>query len=70
MTNTDATLPTSNQGGVAGDYDYTIDTTAGEADEHDQPALELVPDDDDRGGGAGADRRRHRRRRASTPASR
>jgi LmbE family N-acetylglucosaminyl deacetylase len=43
VTNTDASLPTSNQGGTAGDYDYAIVTTAGSATSTTKPALELVP---------------------------
>ena len=43
VTNTDDTLPTSNQGGVAGDYDYTIRTTTGSGESTSAPALELVP---------------------------
>jgi LmbE family N-acetylglucosaminyl deacetylase len=43
VTNTDASLPTSNQGGDAGDYDYTIVTTAGATTSETHPALELVP---------------------------
>ena len=43
VTNTDATLPTSNQGGVAGDYDYTIRTTTESGESTSAPALELVP---------------------------
>ena len=43
VTNTDASLPTSNQGGTAGDYDYTIVTTAGSTTSTTKPALELVP---------------------------
>ncbi|MDL4821681.1 sugar-binding protein [Actinomadura opuntiae] len=44
VTNTDASLPTSNQGGSGGDYDYTITTTpsSGPADVE-TAALELVP---------------------------
>jgi LmbE family N-acetylglucosaminyl deacetylase len=42
--NTDTSLPTSNQGGTAGDYDYTISTTAqGAATDVSSAALELVP---------------------------
>ena len=42
--NTDASLPTSNEGGTAGDYDYTITTTAeGAATDVSPAALELVP---------------------------
>jgi LmbE family N-acetylglucosaminyl deacetylase len=40
VTNTDATLPTSNAGG---DYDYTIETTSNGASSTTRPALELVP---------------------------
>ena len=43
VTNTDASLPTSNQGGNAGDYDYRIVTTANGTQSSTQPALELVP---------------------------
>lgn len=44
VTNTDKSLPTSNQGGSGGDYDYTITTTntSGAPDVR-KPALELVP---------------------------
>jgi len=42
--NTDASLPTSNEGGTAGDYDYTVSTTAeGAATDVSAAALELVP---------------------------
>jgi hypothetical protein len=42
--NTDTSLPTSNQGGTAGDYDYTISTTTqGGATDVANAALELVP---------------------------
>ena len=42
--NTDTSLPTSNQGGSGGDYDYTISTTADGAVTGVSPAaLELVP---------------------------
>jgi LmbE family N-acetylglucosaminyl deacetylase len=43
--NTDAALPTSNQGGSGGDYDYTITTTnsSGAAPDVRKAALELVP---------------------------
>ncbi len=44
VTNTDDTLPTSNQGGTAGDYDYTITTTTADATAQSGAALELVPD--------------------------
>ena len=43
VTNTDDTLPTSNQGGVAGDYDYTIETTSEAGTATSAAALELVP---------------------------
>jgi LmbE family N-acetylglucosaminyl deacetylase len=43
VTNTDASLPTSNQGGNGGDYDYEIVTTADGTQSSTQPALELVP---------------------------
>ncbi|MDN3351674.1 sugar-binding protein [Actinomadura sp. DC4] len=40
----DASLPTSDQGGTAGDYDYTITTTVqGAATDTSHAALELVP---------------------------
>ena len=42
--NTDTSLPTSNQGGTTGDYDYTISTTTqGGATDVTNAALELVP---------------------------
>ncbi|MEU6036482.1 sugar-binding protein [Actinomadura sp. NPDC047616] len=42
--NTDASLPTSNQGGANGDYDYTITTTGSSgAPDVQKAALELVP---------------------------
>ncbi|HEX2316399.1 MAG TPA: sugar-binding protein [Thermomonospora sp.] len=42
--NTDTSLPTSNQGGVGGDHDYTITTTNGTGSPDVQrAALELVP---------------------------
>jgi LmbE family N-acetylglucosaminyl deacetylase len=42
--NTDASLPTSNDGGTDGDYDYTISTTAQDASTSvSDAALELVP---------------------------
>ncbi|KAB2339510.1 sugar-binding protein [Actinomadura rudentiformis] len=42
--NTDASLPTSDQGGVNGDHDYTITTTSGSAPpDVRKAALELVP---------------------------
>jgi LmbE family N-acetylglucosaminyl deacetylase len=43
VTNTDPSLPTSNQGGNGGDYDYSIVTTANGTTSSTQPALELVP---------------------------
>ncbi|WP_131736314.1 sugar-binding protein [Actinomadura roseirufa] len=44
VTNTDASLPTSNQGGTGGDYDLTITTTsASGAPDVQKGALELVP---------------------------
>ncbi len=43
VTNTDKDLLTSNQGGVAGDYDYTIRTTTATAESTSVAALELVP---------------------------
>jgi LmbE family N-acetylglucosaminyl deacetylase len=43
VTNTDASLPTSNQGGVNGDYDHTIRTTSDGATSGTAAALELVP---------------------------
>jgi LmbE family N-acetylglucosaminyl deacetylase len=45
VTNTDASLPTSNQGGTGGDYNYTITTTnsSGGAPGVQNAALELVP---------------------------
>jgi LmbE family N-acetylglucosaminyl deacetylase len=43
VTNTDASLPTSNQGGNNGGYDYEIVTTADGSQSSTQPALELVP---------------------------
>ena len=42
-TNTDTSLRTSVEGGVAGDYLYTIDTTSGGATGTTQQAFELVP---------------------------
>ncbi|MCW2944824.1 MAG: hypothetical protein JWR24_1541 [Actinoallomurus sp.] len=42
--NTDTSLPTSNQGGTAGDYDFTITTTSSGAPDVENAALELVPD--------------------------
>ncbi|MEU9845647.1 sugar-binding protein, partial [Actinomadura sp. NPDC048032] len=44
VTNTDTSLPTSNQGGTDGDYDLTITTTSSSGDADVQNgALELVP---------------------------
>nr|WP_218566173.1 sugar-binding protein [Vallicoccus soli] len=44
VTNTDASLPTSNQGGTAGDYLYALRTTTGDGSTSTTtPALELVP---------------------------
>jgi len=43
VTNTDGSLPTSNDGGVAGDYDYTIRTTSDGGESTSAAALELVP---------------------------
>jgi LmbE family N-acetylglucosaminyl deacetylase len=44
VTNTDATLPTSNQGGAGGDYAYSITiATSGGATDTRSAALELVP---------------------------
>lgn len=43
VTNDDDSLPTSNQGGAGGDYDYTIETTAGAGTASSAAALELVP---------------------------
>jgi LmbE family N-acetylglucosaminyl deacetylase len=45
VTNTDTSLPTSNQGGVGGDHDYTITTTnsSGGAPDVRKAALNLVP---------------------------
>lgn len=44
VTNTDDSLPTSNQGGTDGDYDYAIETTSGAGSSTTKPALELVPE--------------------------
>ncbi|MGI8484234.1 MAG: sugar-binding protein [Thermomicrobiales bacterium] len=41
--NTDASLPTSNEGGVNGDYDFTITTEAGGDSSTQTAALEIVP---------------------------
>ncbi|QMW64861.1 PIG-L family deacetylase [Mumia sp. ZJ1417] len=43
VTNTDDTLPTSNEGGVGGDYGYTITTTSSSGSSTTTAALELVP---------------------------
>ncbi|WP_262852837.1 sugar-binding protein [Mumia quercus] len=43
VTNTDDTLPTSNEGGVGGDYAYTITTTSTAGSATSTAALELVP---------------------------
>lgn len=43
VTNTDAGMPTSNQGGENGDYLYTIDTTSSGATGTTRQAFELVP---------------------------
>ncbi len=43
VVNTDTTLATSNQGGVNGDYDYTIRTTSDAGSSESAAALELVP---------------------------
>ncbi len=43
VTNDDASLPTANQGGVNGDYDYTVLTTSGAGTSESAAALELVP---------------------------
>lgn len=43
VTNTDATLPTANVGGVAGDYDHMIRTTSEAGTSTTPAALELVP---------------------------
>ncbi len=41
--NSDAALPTSNEGGEGGDYAVTLTTTAGGVSSTSSPALELVP---------------------------
>ena len=41
--NTDTSLPTSNQGGTGGDYDYTVTTTSQGSTDVEKAALELVP---------------------------
>ncbi|MBW9205316.1 PIG-L family deacetylase [Mumia sp. zg.B17] len=43
VTNTDDTLPTSNEGGAGGDYAYTITTTSTSGSSTATAALELVP---------------------------
>lgn len=43
VTNTDTSLRTSNQGGAAGDYDFTITTASGAGSSTETAALELVP---------------------------
>ncbi|WP_344591429.1 sugar-binding protein [Actinomadura vinacea] len=43
VTNTDASLPTSNQGGTNGDYEMTITTTSGSGTDVQKGGLELVP---------------------------
>lgn len=43
VTNADDSLPTSNEGGDEGDYDYTIETTSDAGKSTSEPALELVP---------------------------
>lgn len=43
VTNTDASLPTSNEGGVNGDYGYRLVTRTGASVSTTTPALELVP---------------------------
>ncbi|UYM06755.1 sugar-binding protein [Solicola gregarius] len=43
VTNTDDSLPTSNEGGEAGDYAYSIETTSDAGTSTTEPALELVP---------------------------
>ncbi|WP_370614316.1 sugar-binding protein [Mumia qirimensis] len=43
VTNTDDTLPTSNEGGAGGDYAYTITTTSASGSSTATAALELVP---------------------------
>lgn len=44
VTNTDDSLPTSNEGGTDGDYDYTIETTSDDGvGSVNKAALELVP---------------------------
>ena len=43
VTNTDTSLPTSNEGGDNGDYGYAIETTSEAGTSTTHPALELVP---------------------------
>ncbi|QIK68174.1 hypothetical protein G7072_19155 [Nocardioides sp. HDW12B] len=43
VTNDDTSLPTANQGGTNGDYDYTVRTTSGTGSSTSAAALELVP---------------------------
>lgn len=43
VTNSDPTLPTSNQGGAAGDYLYSITVTTAGTTSSTRPALEIVP---------------------------
>ncbi|MFD0686228.1 sugar-binding protein [Actinomadura fibrosa] len=43
VTNTDASLPTSNQGGTGGDYDMTVTTTSAGGTDVEKGGLELVP---------------------------
>ena len=43
VTNDDATLPTANQGGTNGDYDYTVRTSSDAGSSDSAAALELVP---------------------------
>ena len=43
VTNDDDSLPTSNEGGSGGDYDYTIETTSDAGTASSAAALELVP---------------------------
>ena len=43
VTNTDASLPTANQGGVNGDYNFSVTTTSAKGSGSQQAALNLVP---------------------------
>lgn len=43
VTNTDASLPTANAGGVNGDYDFSVTTTSARDSGSQQAALNLVP---------------------------